>query len=362
MATVHNTHTTTAPATAMTGAAATASSAYDTMHHDADNPVAKKILWSLVIIVALSVGGYVAYEISINNKSPEEIVTLLTDHGQAVIKLFWDTGGEVVVAPPAGGEEVVAPPSVSAPAPVPAPEVVVPAPPLTEPEELLADEPVITDLPSVDDVEQSSEPPQDLPRHLGDNPYLELPNRMPNNNLQFARAWSIQEEEVWRSGLTHQFVWQQHKTVQDVITLKLAGSDAILWEALNNPRLWTRMKALIGLAKFGMKVDGNTVLQALGEEHPSLVANYFKRFTVKNGAAERFVMRYALRTVGPRARRHIIKALVVGRDELSEIYLVAATLDKDRRVRRWAEAELRRQNLPLGKVEEYLQQITSSSF
>ena len=359
MATVHNTHTATAPATAMTGAAATASSAYDTMHHDEGNPVANKILRSLVIIVALSVGGYVAYEILINNKSPEEIVTLLTDKGQAVIELFWNTGNEVVVAPPAGGQEVVAPPPHVS---TPAPEIVAPAPPPTEPEELLADEPVIADLPPADDVEQSSEPPQDLPSHLGDNPYLELPNRTPSNKLQFARAWSIQEEEVWRSGLTHQFVWQQHKTVQDVITLRLAGSDAILWEALNNPRLWTRMKALIGLTKFGMNVDGNAVLQALGEERPSLVANYFKRFTVKNSAAERFVMRYALRTVGPRARRHIIKALVVGGDELSELYLVAATLDKDRHVSRWAEAELRRQNLPPGKVEEYRAQITSSSF
>lgn len=357
MATTQNMHTATGRATEMTGSAASMSSAYDTQHHDVGNPIVKKVLMPLAITVAVAVGGYVAYEILLNNKSPAEIVSLLSDKGQEIIELFWDTGGEVAVAPPAGAQEVV----VAPPEPAPEPEVVVPAPPLTEVEELLADEPLSAELPPAAEIEPSSEQLQDSPISLGDNPYLELPNSTPSDKLQFARVWSVQEEEVWRSGLTHQFAWQQHKTVQDVISLRLAGSDAILWEALNNPRLWTRMKALIGLAKFGLKVNSDTVLQALGEERPSLVANYFKRFTVKNSAAERFVMRHALRTVGPRARRHIIKALVVGRDEWSDLYLVAATFDKNRRVSSWAKAELKRQNLPPGKIEEYRAQITSSS-
>ena len=266
-------------------------------------------------------------------------------------------GGKGGGTAPAGGQEIVAVP------PLPAPEVAapLPLPPLTEPE-MLADEPVIAALPPVGAAEQRHGPPQDASVSMADNPYLELPNRRTSNKLQFARAWSPQEEEVWRSGLTHQFAWQQHKTVQDVISLKLAGSDAILWETLNNPRLWTRMQALMGLVQFGMNVDSNTVWRALGKERPSLVANYFKRFTGKNDAVERFVMRYALRTVGPRARLHIVKALVVGRDELSHLYLVAATLDQDHRVSRWAEAELQRQNLPLDIVEKYRRQVTSSPF
>ena len=360
MATINNMPEANGSATELPGSDATASSAYDTTHHDVGTTVINKAMIPLVIIVALAVGGYVAYEVLVNNKSPDEIVPLLYGKGQEVIALFLDKGSKEAGAPPAGGQEIVAalpPPVIAAPAPAPLlaePEMQIDAP--------LIDAPLIDNLPPVEANEYSNGQLQDSDSYMLDNPYLELPNHVPSTKLQFARAWSLQEEEVWRSGLTHQFAWQQHKTVQDVIDLRLAGSDTILWEALNNPRLWTRMQALIGLVKFGMNVDRNTVLRALGEERPSLVANYFKRFTVKNNAGERFVMRHALRTVGPRARLHIVKALVVGRDELSDLYLVAATLDKDRPVSRWAEAELKRQNMPLDTVEKYRGQVTSSSF
>ncbi len=358
MVTLHNAHEATGSRTAMAGSAATASSAYDTTHHDDGNPVVKKALIALVII--LVIGGYAAYEILVNDKSPDEIVAPLLSQGQEVIALFWDTADQGAAIPPPGGQEVVAVPPT--PEVAPAPETAVPPAPEADIQaDIQADVSSIDELPA-DAAERSVERPRDSPSYLASNPYLELPNPAPRDKIQFARAWSVQEEEVWRSGLTHQFVWQQYKTVQDVVSLRLAGSDAILWEALNNPRLWIRMKAVVGLVKLGMNVGDNAVLQALGEERPSLLANYFKRFTVKNDAAERFVMRYALHTVGPRARRHIIQALVVGRDELSGLYLVAATLDKDRRVSGWAQAELQRRSLPPGEVEEYRSQVTSSSF
>ena len=159
-------------------------------------------------------------------------------------------------------------------------------------------------MPSIVDAEEGVPNAQAVPSSIADNPYLELPNRFSDNRKPPGRIWSPQEEEVWRSGIIHQFAWQQYKTVQDVITLRLAGSEAILWEALNNPRLWTRMLAVVGLVRFGANVDSQTVLRALGEERPSLVANYFKRFTVKSDSSQRFVMRYAVRTVG---REHACK-------------------------------------------------------
>lgn len=359
MATIHNMNEATGNATAMTGSAATASSAYDTAHHDAGNPIITKVLVPLVIVVAVSIGGYVAYEIFVNNKSPDQIVPLLYSKGQEVIALFLGTDGGTVAPPPAGGQEVVAvPPSI------PVPEVAAPPVEVAEPAplEVQVDPPIIDEPPPAYGNEQSGEQAQSLSKLTTESSYLELPNTLASKKLQFARAWSMQEEEVWRSGLTHQFAWQQYKAVQDVITMKLAGSDAILWEALNNPRLWTRMKALTGLVKFGANVDSDTVLRALGEERPSLIANYFKRFTIRNDAAQRFIMRYALRMVGPRARLHIIRALVVGADELSDLYLVAATRDLDRRVSRWAEAKLKSKNLPPDVLEKYRNQVGTSSF
>ena len=338
-------------ATAMTGSVATMSSAYDTSHHESSNPIVRKVLIPLVIVVALSIGGYVAYEIVVNNKKPEEIVPLLFSRGQELIALLWNMVDKEAVTPPAGGQEVVvAPPEPEAPPP-PEPE----APPPPEPVAVLEEPPLNNEPPPVNVDRPGIVPTQDS--FMSDNPYVDLPNRMLVDKPQFSRAWSPQEEEVWRSGLTHQFAWQHYKTVQDVIVLRLAGSDAILWEALNSPRLWVRMKAVIGLAQFGMNVDSDTALRALGDERPSLVANYFKRFTISSTPSERFIMRYALRTVGPHARRHIIKALAVRRDELSDIYLVAGTIDKDYRVKRRAEVELQRINLPPELLEKHRNQI-----
>ena len=365
MATEHGVTGATGATTAMTG-----QSTFVTGQHEADDSLASKILKPLAIVLALAIGGYVAYEVIINNKSPSDIVSFLHSKGQEVIGLFWDTGGDsTVTTPPAGGQEVVAAPPAPAaeppiPAEPPAPEPPAPAaevPPLAEGDS--QDMPLgVEDIPAIVDAEEGVATDQDVPSSIADNPYLELPNRFTDNRRPPGRIWSPQEEEVWRSGIVHQFAWQQYKTVQDVITLRLAGSEAILWEALNNPRLWTRMKAVVGLVRFGANVDSQTVLRALGEERPSLVANYFKRFTVRSDSSQRFVMRYAVRTVGPRARLQIIRTLAAGREEVNKLYLVAATIDHDPRVSRWAEAELQRQQLPPQDIERYRKQVTSSAF
>ena len=333
-------------ASTMRSGAGTEGSAYATGHHEAGR---KLVVPLVIIVVALAIGGYAAYEIFVNDKKPGEIVSFLHSKGQEIIALFWNTGGS---PPPAGGQEVVAaPPLPPVPAPAPAPAVVAaPAPAALLPE---ADAPAVTDFPPAGDADLDI---KELPVLLSgrtENPYLELPNRLPDGKVKFARAWSLQEEEVWRSGIAHQFAWQQYKTVQDVITMRLAGSDAILWEALNNPRLWTRMRALAGLIRFGLNVDSDMVLRALGEARPSLVANYFKRFMIKSTPSQRFAMRYALRTVAARARLHIVKALVVGGDETSNLYLAAATLDPDSRVSEWAKATLERKYLPANEIENY---------
>ncbi len=330
--------------TSGTGTSGTAipDSSYNTMQHEAGGSSARKAIVPLVVIVALTGGGYFAYEMFVNNKSPAQILAFLQDKGQELIALALGED-ESTPPPPAGGQEiVVAPPVATAPAPpVPVP------PPVSATDPVAADSPesempAISDFPPEGEVEQKVK----LPSIASDNPYLYLPNPRPESEVQFGRAWSQQEEEVWRSGITHQFAWQQYKTVQDITSMRLAGSDAILWEALNNPRLWTRMKAVTGLVMFGTKVDVDAVIRALGDASPSLVANYFKRFTVRSKPSERFVMRYALHTVAPRARLHIIEALVAGNDETSDLYLRAASLDADHRVSRWAKMTLDNKGLP----------------
>lgn len=152
MATTHNMPEANGSATELPGSDATASSAYDTTHHDVGTPVINKVMIPLVIIVALAVGGYVAYEVLVNNKSPDEIVPLLYGKGQEVIALFWNTGSNGAGTPPAGGQEIVTAP----PAPLSPPASLPPPAP-----EMQADEPVIDEFPLAGAAEQSNGQPQD---------------------------------------------------------------------------------------------------------------------------------------------------------------------------------------------------------
>ena len=73
MATEHGMADGTGAATAMTG-----SSTFVTGQHEADDSLVNKILKPLAIVLALAIGGYVAYEVIINNKSPSDIVSFCT--------------------------------------------------------------------------------------------------------------------------------------------------------------------------------------------------------------------------------------------------------------------------------------------
>ena len=149
--------------------------------------------------------------------------------------------------------------------------------------------------------------------------------------------------------------------MKDVVSERLTGSDAILWDALEDDKFWTRMWAVIGLADFGVEIDNDAVLKALRDERPSLVTNFFKRFKDKSTPGQRYVMRYAIRNVDPRARRVICEALLNAGDDMSAVYLVAATLDQDVRVKNWANQNIGRLLLSPEQISLHKEQITGSS-
>lgn len=293
------------------------------------------LIKNLAILVVVCACAYIGYEIIINNKSFDQIISSLPNHVQVITNFFSD-------APSGDGEESVADPESEI---------------TDDQEDIIEDSAEIVDALDEDIIQTVG-----TIAYSADNPYLGLPNRLSGDIAPLARKWSPQEEAVWHRGITHSFPYQHYKTVQDVVKSRLAGSDVVLWDALNDDKLWVRMWAVCGLAEFGIEIDGASVNKAIGTARPELVRNFFKRFIGKNTAGQRYVMRYALPVVGPQTRLVIYRALLNQRDDLSDLYLVAASLDPDRRLSRWANRTLQRLYIPRTEIDNYRQQITSSTF
>ena len=290
---------------------------------------------NLAMIVIVCACAYVGYEIIINNKSFDQIIPSLTSHVQVITDFFSDD------------------PSGDGGSPVAEAEIT------DDQQDVIEGE---------DDLVDPDAEPIDMAQNIGviaytpNNPYLGLPNRLVGDIAPLSRKWSPQEEAVWHRGITHTFPYQHYKTVLDVVRARLAGSDVVLWDALDDDKLWVRMWAVCGLADFGIELDGSSVTKAIGSVRAELVSNFFKRFIGKNTAGQRYVMRYALPVVTPRTRLVIYQALLGERDELNDLYLVAASLDPNRKVSRWAKNTMRRLYIPQSELDNYRQQIVSSTF
>jgi hypothetical protein len=172
------------------------------------------------------------------------------------------------------------------------------------------------------------------------NPYWALPNPLDPTIGPEGGMMTQGQEERWRQGLAHPFVWQRYKTVIDMREARLKGSQLLLNDALAQPKFWTRMEALIALAEAGEPVDIDTVELGIGSTRRSLIQNYFRRFRKQSTGGELYIMRQAIRIVDAGTRRVILENLINRRDPINDLYLVAATYDPNAKVNGWINQEL----------------------
>lgn len=180
------------------------------------------------------------------------------------------------------------------------------------------------------------------------NPYWSLPNQLEGEIPSLGRVWSAQEEDSWRAGIMHRFLWQRYRTVEIVKEERLAGSEAIFLEALNESKLWLRMKAVMGLADFGFSVSFAATEKALGDAPTAQVQKFLKRFVKKSTVGERYILRQIIRLVDEKSRRIILAALSKYPSRLRDLYLVAGSYDPGRRVAMWSQ-----KNMPSMKSTDY---------
>ncbi len=167
------------------------------------------------------------------------------------------------------------------------------------------------------------------------NPYWTLPNKLLGAETELNRTWTTEEEETWRAGLAHKYSYQRWKTVMEVRERKLQGSDAVLWDALQDKKFWTRMYAAVGIAEFNVEISLQSLEGAMAKARSELVADFFERFVRKADAGQLFVMRQAIRLLDEKGRIVVLQGIANSKDPLRDLYLTAATLDPGKRVKRW---------------------------
>lgn len=192
------------------------------------------------------------------------------------------------------------------------------------------------------------------------NPYWSLPNPLDATLGVDGAMLTPAQEERWRQGLAHPFVWQRYKTVMDMRAARLKGSQLLLNDALAQPKFWTRMEALIALAEAGEAVDIDSVEMGIGSTRRALIQNYFRRFRKDVSPGELYIMRQAIRIVDAGTRRVILENLVTRRDSINELYLVAATFDPNAKVNGWINQELAAQPLSESAKARFQQVIAGA--
>ncbi|SME95656.1 hypothetical protein [Pseudobacteriovorax antillogorgiicola] len=184
------------------------------------------------------------------------------------------------------------------------------------------------------------------------NPYWPLPNEASIPRVQ-GQSINSSLEQRWRFGLNHRYPARRYGTVQEIRRERRRGSEYLLFDALEQPKFWTRMEALRALVELGLEVDVDTVEQALGAARPGLITNYFRRLSTDPEVAEFYIMRQAIRIVDAPTRLVILESLARYRGDPNDLYLAAARVDPAPQVISWAQSRLMTQPVPSYRIAEY---------
>ena len=177
--------------------------------------------------------------------------------------------------------------------------------------------------------------PADALKVVKGNPYWSLPNRLLGPGTALGRAWTPDEEETLRLGLEHHFRYQHFKAVRSIQTSAFAGSESLLWVALKDKGFWVRMNAAVTLAEFATEVPINALEAALTHARSDLIANFFERFVHRPNVGQLYLMRQIVRLLDEKGRLVVLRAISRSKDELRDLYMVAATQDPGRHIKSW---------------------------
>ncbi len=152
--------------------------------------------------------------------------------------------------------------------------------------------------------------------------------------LELGPALTSDQEANFQAALNHEFIYQRYKAVVDLAALRAEGSEILLREALESPKFWTRMRALIALADLGDDITDEDIQKGLGDSHSELRARFFKRFERSPCDVGCFaIARASLPHLDERGRLAALRVISLESNPVRDKFMVAATLDPAESVR-----------------------------
>lgn len=192
------------------------------------------------------------------------------------------------------------------------------------------------------------------------NPYWYLPNPLEGHPKPFNGQMSGTDEEFYRNGLSHEYVYQAYKAIRQLRRSRFSGAENVLYDALTHKKFWVRMEATLALAEYGVPITIESLEAALSGARPSLVRNYFKRLRQKPSPGEYHVMRQAIKITDAKGRLQILRNFSRYHFRGNRLYLVAATYDPSPTIQRWLQSELEWHALSGADMREYRRTVVKN--
>lgn len=278
-----------------------------------------RLIWLLLLLVGA--GSYSAYEFLINDHNPFESMLVSLDD---LIKFGL---GQDVAEPQADA-------TVAATA-------------------------AQTGSPKTSDSGSASERAEPLASSNTSKAYNGLPNKPPTQPAKVDATKdapaAVSDELV--AGMNHEFVYQRFKAIQDIRKQKVIAATDLLQQGLIDEKFWNRMYSAITLAEFGVPVTVAELGDAIEDTRSELIANFFRRFLKKPGAGELYIMRQMLRVADERGRLVLLQAIARSRDDLRDLYLVAATMEDSAQIKGWATTVVKGLRLPQEELQKLKEQV-----
>jgi len=184
--------------------------------------------------------------------------------------------------------------------------------------------------------------------------YNRLPNTPPTQPAKVDAAKdapaAVSDELI--AGMNHEFVYQRFKAIQAIRKQKVIAATDLLQQGLIDEKFWNRMYSAITLAEFGVPVTVAELGDAIEDTRSELIANFFRRFLKKPGAGELYIMRQMLRVADDRGRLVLLQAIARSRDDLRDLYLVAATMEDSAKIKGWATTVVKGLRLPQEELQK----------
>jgi hypothetical protein len=181
------------------------------------------------------------------------------------------------------------------------------------------------------EVVQTVESPTPQPIQPNSNIWASLGNELAGPVKDPERSLTQDELHSFREKLESDVTYQRYLAAYELGKLHASGGEDLLHQLIQDPKLWTRMRAVIALADLGEEISEEEFKTAVGQERTDLYIGFFKRFEKSEPCSEGcyFVARQAMRYLPARARASVLNLISIEQSSIGKRFVDAAKQDSE---------------------------------